>query len=302
MEELLVNSISKAKYDIYVDGVLTDATGSVTLTVYKDDVTLLSDVVATRDGEGKYSYILPVNQTVGSDVYAVTSTEGKLKLEWNFTLNSNAMSVIDYYEVVTPYAPWSYFSTTMTYADYIECERIARFLINSYCGQEFGSIYATYAVEGYSTDSLILPRRLYKYESINWLDNVWSSNYGVIIGTNGYPQWYVAGEGWVLRCVPQNNYIDPLKTEKDKFKRNTTHNVTGWWGYEFVPSRVVEAAKILIADLLCSDRKYRDKYLESIKISDWRLQYKDEAFDGTGNATADELLAEYVITPNVGFI
>jgi hypothetical protein len=53
---------------------------------------------------------------------------------------------------------------------------------------------------------------------------------------------------------------------------------------------------------MCQDHKYRDKYLQSIKMGDWRIQFHDLAFNGTGNATADKLLLDYRIYPGVGII
>jgi hypothetical protein len=71
--------------------------------------------------------------------------------------------------------------------------------------------------------------------------------------------------------------------------------IRGDWGYKSVPTAVQEAAKLLVNDYGCSEAVYRDRYLESIKAADWRLQFSSQAWEHTGNARADQLLSEFVL-------
>lgn len=80
-----------------------------------------------------------------------------------------------------------------------------------------------------------------------------------------------------------------------KWKSDYPFEITGDWGYERVPEPVREAARLLVNDYACSEQLYRDRYLESIKAADWRLQFSTRAWDHTGNARADHLLAEFVL-------
>lgn len=79
------------------------------------------------------------------------------------------------------------------------------------------------------------------------------------------------------------------------WKNDYPFEITGDWGYKTVPAAVKEAAKLLVNDYACSESAYRDRYLESIKAADWRLQFSSRAWEATGNARADYLLSEYVI-------
>src|SRR6478609_4235924 len=79
------------------------------------------------------------------------------------------------------------------------------------------------------------------------------------------------------------------------WKNDYPFDITGDWGYKTVPAPVKEAARLLINDYACQEAIYRDRYLESIKAADWRLQFSSRAWEATGNARADQLLSEYVI-------
>ncbi len=78
-------------------------------------------------------------------------------------------------------------------------------------------------------------------------------------------------------------------------KNDYPFEITGDWGYKSVPAPVKEAARLLVNDYACSEQLYRDRYLESIKAADWRLQFSSRAWEYTGNVRADQLLSEYVI-------
>lgn len=302
MKELLKNSISSVYYKIYVDGVLTDATGDVTVTVARNGVEVVPETIVpvTGVGEAEYRKVLPISVVVDGDTVGVLTDEGILDVTWSFTLDGQDFNVTEEYDVVTPYCDWDYFAATTTYPEYIECERIARFLIQSHCGQEFGQEYTTYAVDGHGTRSLLLPRRLQTLEEITWIESPNLIRPGDVIGSDFV--WELVGEGWVVRRQPHRRKLDPVYYCDRLFERNIIYNVKGVWGYASVPTSVQEAAKILVADLLCTERKYRDKYLDNIKMADWRLQFTAQAFKGTGNVTADHLLKDYRLNPAVGLV
>lgn len=308
MKEILTNSISKVEYKIYIDGVLTDATGDVLVTVSRGGVKVVDNQVATVPSatDGTYQYLLPTSSTVDGEEVSVTTTEGILEVTWSFTIGSNDLAVKEYYQVVTPYCSWEYFApsqvgdTIPTYQQYRECERVSRHIINSYCGQEFGQEYTTYAVEGHGTNSLALPRRLQTLDTVTWTGNSYARP-GESIGYDYPYAWEVVGS-WTIRQQPYARGIDPVYNREARFIRNRTYNVAGMWGYPGIPTPVEEASKILTADFMCKEAKYRDKYLDNIKMGDWRIQFAAGAFNGTGNAKADELLLDYRLTPGLGLI
>lgn len=304
MEEILVNTISDTYFDVFKNGVLTDATGNVTVSVFKGGVKLVDSAVATKVAGkvGKYSYTLPVSVVVDTETIGVVTEETELELVWTFTVSGSTLSISKIYDVVTPYAPWSYFNDAgKAYSDYLECERVARYLINSYCGQQFGKRTTIFAVEGHGTNVLRLPWKLLSLTDVTYFNQV-NPRPGRVIGVVGNPYWEISSDGWTLRQQPNRVDIDPVWPHKNDFRRNTLYNISGVWGYGAVPTAIEEAAKILIANLMCQDHKYRDKYLQSIKMGEWRLQFHDLAFAGTGDATVDKLLSDYRNYPGVGLI
>lgn len=296
MKELFVNNLSTVDYTIYVNGVATNADGVVTARAFLNNAETGTTIVVTSPSTGKYTAILPMSFVAG---------EGSVRVEWSFTLQTNSMVMPEEYEVVTPYASWSTFQGKASYADFLDCERIARKIIDGYTGQTFGKISAIYAVEGIDTNGLKMPRRLLTLTEVRWQDQY--TNPEVITapspsdGWNEY-SWDVTADGWILRTPRSRRRLDAAYPTRFSFKRNVSYNVDGVWGYKSVPTNVEEAAKIIIANLLCKDQKYRDKYLESVKANDWDITFMKEAFQGTGSVTADQLLNEFRAYPGVGVI
>ena len=306
MKEILINSISNVSYTIYVDGVATDATGNVNVTVTRAGVKVVDNQVATKvTGEtGAYKYLLPTTTTVDGETVDVTTAEGILQVTWTFSVGTTSLSLSEYYDVVTPYSDWNYFKLELgdniTYGTYLECERVSRHIINSHCGQEFGQEYTTYVVEGHGTNSLALPRVLQTLDTVTWVNNP-VPRPGDAVGSTQPYAWEVIG-GWTIRQQPYAHDPNITHSHRDRFIRNRSYNVSGMWGYQAVPTEVEEASKILTADFMCKGAKYRDKYLDNIKMGDWRIQFAAGAFEGTGNVKADQLLRDYVLTPGVGLI
>jgi len=296
MKELLVNNLSTVEYIIYVDGIETNADGSVIAKAFLNGATSSTTLTVTSPSTGKYKALVPMSMVL---------EEGEVRIEWSFALQSNPVVLSEYYAVVTPYAPWSYFKGKAPYADYLECERVARKVIDWYCGQTFGKIDATYSVEGSDTNGLRLPKRLISLVEVRWEDVY--TNPSVIVAPSPYDGWVeytweVVADGWILRTPRSRKRIDAVYPSIFSFKRNTTYSVEGMWGYSSVPTNVEEAAKIIIANLLCKDQKYRDKYLESISTGDWDIKFMKDAFEGTGSVTADQLLKDYRMFPGIGVI
>jgi hypothetical protein len=296
MRELFINNVSSVDYTIYVNGVATNADGAVTAKAFLNESETGTTISVTSPSTGKYTAVLPMTMVSG---------EGNVRVEWSFTLQTSPMIVPEEYVVVTPYASWTTFVGKASYADFLDCERIARKVIDAYTGQTFGKISAIYTVEGIDTNSLKLPRRIMSVTEVEWQDQY--TNPTVITapvpsdGWNEY-DWDVSADGWILRTPRSRSKLDMVYPTRFSFKRNISYNINGLWGYKSVPTNIQEAAKIIIANLLCKDQKYRDKYLESIKANDWDITFMKEAFQGTGSVTADQLLNEYRMYPGVGVI
>jgi hypothetical protein len=120
--------------------------------------------------------------------------------------------------------------------------------------------------------------------------------------------WFLGqapGAWWTIKEAPPEEVLDeftsgviyaPGTIKKRDFSYSNIYTITGYWGYESVPVPVMQAAKMLISDYACQDSSYRDRYLNSIKSADWRVQFTQAAYDGTGNLKADQLLNDYKLS------
>lgn len=295
MKELYVETISKLYYQIYVDGVPTAAdSGTVSVLLKNGDLTLFSgSATAVPGSTGKYFFIVTP---------AMVGEEAKLQLTWSFAISTQSMSVHQEVDVVTQYCSYDDFAAqNVDYQTFLECERVSRFIINTYCGQSFGKRTSTYICEGTGNVGLRLPQHLLTFTSINYPSYV-ENRPGDVIGCDQPTTWEVAADGWMLRPAGYESAIDPIYYSKNFFKRNVQYSVTGVWGYNSVPKEVEEASKIITANYLCADHKYRDRYIETLKMADWNITLFADALYGTGDVTADQLLLDYRMSPGVGVI
>ena len=79
------------------------------------------------------------------------------------------------------------------------------------------------------------------------------------------------------------------------FRKEYRYVVEGIFGWNFIPDNVEEACIILINDFFNKDKSWRNRYVKKIQTFDWTFEFSEEAFVGTGNDYADQLLNPYVI-------
>jgi hypothetical protein len=63
-----------------------------------------------------------------------------------------------------------------------------------------------------------------------------------------------------------------------------------------VPDEVELAAIELMKDFFAKDISWKNQYVKNIQAFDWQVEYSGEVFMGTGNAYADRLLSDFVVT------
>ena len=62
-----------------------------------------------------------------------------------------------------------------------------------------------------------------------------------------------------------------------------------------MPDNVEEACRILMQQYFDKDTAWKNKYVKSISTFDWKFDYMSDAYTGTGNLYADQLLNAYRI-------
>jgi hypothetical protein len=96
--------------------------------------------------------------------------------------------------------------------------------------------------------------------------------------------------------------IREMHSAQDIFKSGIPYKVQARFGWNSVPENVEQAAAELMKDYFSKDTMWRNKYVKNISTFDWDFEYTGDAYTGTGNAYADNLLADYVLTAKAEII
>lgn len=259
-------------------------------------------------------------------------TANDVEITWDFTIGAIGGEFFDetfFYEVVSPLLTKQELQRILDDEDLAdedvwEVESAVRHVIQAYTGQKFGYDKGkTLTVEGHGETALRLPERLIAITGVNTMTSALDTR-AFIITSDG---WYLK-KGWA-EAVPlaatsdstfwgESSFNNTIYTDPDDsvnpgyedggiivapgasgrataWKQDYPFEITGDWGHKTIPTAVKEAAKLLVNDYACSETLYRDRYLESIKAADWRLQFSSRAWESTGNARADYLLSDYIL-------
>jgi hypothetical protein len=179
-------------------------------------------------------------------------------------------------------------------------ERKARYLINSYIGDEFKFEYKTVGAYGQNTDLLHLGQRIESFDKITSddlviYDSTEDTPIDLLGATVGIaPSKFgikVVSEGVnITEWVDQNPLVNP-----SYFGKDSSYLVRGEYGWKAVPEDIKIAVYELINDFMCNDSIYRNKGLKSIQNDSFNIQFADGMLNGTGNLYVDSLLAPYKV-------
>lgn len=267
-----------------------------------------SGVTATYSFNGSAPTTLPA-PTIDDEVAIVDlpyqPNEGTVTVSWTFTEpGSGSFTEAVDYEVVTPLLTAREVKEIVpSFSDWqaTRVEASVRYLIQSIVGQTFGKYQAVYTIHGDNSHSLELPHHLITLNSVNDVTDVATT-------------FEITGGGWALAYYPfgvpsvkadfdglhytTNGVItNPWSVDLADFRKSMIYEIDGIWGWPRVPEEIKEAARILVNDLACADSEYRDRFLTSMTAADWRIQFNDRAFAGTGNARADKILEPFILGP-----
>lgn len=225
---------------------------------------------------GVYTIVLDYNDT---------QFAGQLRLNWH-----NADRTFDrdqLVDVVTPICDLSDLEavltdeSTVTKTSLAELENTIRQLIEAYTGTTFGVRYGTKVVRGVDDLSRLLDSSV-RIDLIEPPLNVELRSKFTYLNIKQAPPEDL-----------MDNYFDGVIRVPRDYYTNVTYTVTGSWGYAQVPAKVQEAALILAKEFSCNESLYRDRYLQVVQYGDNRFQFNPQAFAGTGNVKADQLLDEF---------
>jgi hypothetical protein len=326
MAEILIRTQSPVTHQVYWNGEqaipnsnpivkMYDITNDPSLIPSVNPAHLLTTLTSSPDenNPGVYTVNVP---------YQYTDRNKTLRLQWEYTIESTYVIRTDEIYVITPYVEFNHvqdlgFSTDSSdpnyksYKDLIRAEKYARKQIEKYTGQKFYLYDDTYVLYGYGSDILPVPAKINQLhelyardilliDNINEINN-W--NYPVQISETGYAI-KINREGQLDNTVYVANGMVPpsINDYSGIFKDGVSYKVKGRFGWEKVPDNVELAGIELMKDYFSKDTVWKNKYVKSISTFDWDFEYTGDAYTGTGNSYADNLLEDYVLTNKVEII
>lgn len=324
MAEIYVNSNGLVKTTIFYNEEPTNASGSVVAKIYDvtgdisispsiNPATLLSTITATVDenNSGSYQAVIP---------YSLTDRNKKLKVVWEYSIASTALSHQAFLNVVTPYSDLSEAVRLLqlssdssdpgfkSYTELMIAEKYARNIIEQFTGQEFKLSIDTEVAYGTGSDILPLPKKIntiYKLYAndvllINNLSTPAVNNWGYvpIITENGFGIRLDKTTFLDNTVYLANGMVPPTINDDysgQAFRNGIRYRVVGKFGWSSVPDDVQQACIQLMGQYWTKDRSWADRYLKTVSTFDWDFEYRNEVHSGTGSAYVDKLLSDYVV-------
>ena len=322
MAEILKNTNAPIYHQVFWKGGVVDADALPTVKVYditedpEEEVPTVSQLVATLTSEkdetniGSYAVYLPLQLTNSAAIY---------RLLWEYTVETSVVSYRHDVFITVPYADLYQASTALgistdpsdpsykSFADLAEAERYARRRIEEYTGQRFYIYGDVYRVLGSDSDTLPLPDKIDTIDRLYMNDILLVDNLTTPVTDNWNYDLQISETNFGIRInranmldntvYTANGMIPPTIHDSDGiFRNNVMYEVHGKFGWRKIPQEVELACIELMKDYFAKDNTWKNQYVKNIQTFDWQFEYNSEAFTGTGNAYADRLLADFVVS------
>lgn len=257
---------------------------------------LVSAVRFERDGE----VVSTAVSTPTPIPYKITRLDGPFTVVWTYTVEGETYTRIDEHNVVTPLFSKTDLTASdeqfeaLTDAKVVTLERYIREIVESYTGQSFGYREGKVVVYGNGDTVLNSPARILSLANVNSGLRPVNSGFSLeAIGrnVNGVNIKIPAEEEAAFGGVIERPY-----NLTGTFTNNVAYQIEGTFGWKSIPEDVKTAALLLAEEFSCDESLWRDRYIKSVRAADWRFDYSEQAFSGTGSLAADQLLAKYVVT------
>lgn len=229
----------------------------------------------------------PLKELIIPIEFQHTLYDGEVELSINIETADNFYTVKEFVNVVTPLFTSNDLGGEYPADKVPELERLVRHVVEAKTGQSFGKRFDAFPSYGtghvrfsapmieftgvsdrYATNSITLSPPKLAYE-------VMEDRFGMFLDWEGY---HIKTDSTLLLTRRNRGCVF----------------VKGIFGYEYVPRDVKEAALLLAGMWGCEQAVWRDRYIQTMRSSDWSVSYHRNGFlSTTGSVTADLLLAKY---------
>lgn len=309
--ELLVGTNSPVNLRVFwrgecIDADLTPAVSANIYDVTEDPDGVEGPLVATVTAEkresdpGSYDLFLP---------FSLTQNQKELRIVWKYYINGVQMNKSHSLYIVTPYIDLgqavneigisSDYSdpNSKTFDEILAAERYARKQIETFTGQIFRLYEDTYNVYATGSDVIPLPQKIHRLNTLHANDVLLIDNEHEINNWGYTVQVSESRFGLkVNRSTMLDNTVYVANGMVNAFANGSVYTVSGVFGWPEVPHDVEIACVELMKDYFAKDRSWRNKYIKNISTFDWKFEYNDATFAGTGNNYVDQLLSQYVLS------
>lgn len=327
MAEVYKHSFSPARVKLFWAGQNQNADGNVVVDIYditsdpavnplvNPNVPVFEDILATQSETDPGSYEINIP-------FVLTNRNKNLRLVWIYSVNGSTIHTETFVDVVTPYAPISEIAEDLglssdpsdpnykSYHELVMAEKYARKVIESHTGQQFYLYDDVQLAYGAGSDTLPLPFKL------NSLHELYANDILLVDNINNQNNWLynplISETGFGLRVdktqiidntvYTSNGLVPPTVNDyysSGVFREGVKYKVAGKYGWAEVPDNVEQACIQLVGDYFAKDKTWTNKYVKRISTFDWNFEYSSDAYKGTGNAYADQLLYPYVLSTMV---
>ena len=236
--------------------------------------------------------------------YSLTRLDGTFHTSWAYTVGGVPYTRQDENTVVTPYFSKAELiehdvdMTSLTDAQVIKLERLVRRIINAHVGQDFGYSEGALVVYGNGGSLLNTEKRVLSVTSVAQASDP-TAVYAIAFrpihqGFSIEAIEYSSSDNIKVPAWEEATFGNFLPIGA-RYENNVAYLLKGKFGYESVPYDVNLAALALAEEFSCDENLWRDRYIKSISGDGFDVEFRSEAFMGTGSVVADQLLGKYVV-------
>jgi len=276
---------------------------------FDDSSVVQASTACTRTAAGTYTITYGESAT-NSNNY-VLSQGGVHKVVFSYSISSVAYTSESYMNVYTPYITSAQFFSNNSDmqanygAKFDDLEKKARRIINTFCGQTFDYYGSkSFIIDGTDNRYLRLP---YPMDTLTTVvadsgdsdaETIHDSSDSTLSNLEKFNSMGNFGSSYSIRF--KNKVSDTRKsyiarTYSNKFNSKSDYKVTGSFGWRYVPSNVLNAAELLILDLMNDDVEFRRHRVNYVAMDSTRYRFDGDYFGSSGNVDADILLMDYTL-------